>query len=146
MMYGTPTWREQDVLARLRHRPIGGTDHQDRAVHLRRSGDHVLHIVGMPRTVHVRVVPVLGLVFNVRGVDRDAARLLLRRRINLVVRLRLPTKQLRQHQRHRRRQRGLPMIHMTNRPHIHMRLRSLEFAFCHRRLLTCFFPVDASWV
>jgi len=64
----------------------------------------------------MRVVPVLGLVLDVRRVDRDAARLLLRRRINLVVRLGLATKLLRQHQRDRRRQRRLAMIHVTNRP------------------------------
>ena len=128
--------RQQDVLARLRHRPIGRTDDQNGPVHLRRTGDHVLHIVGMPRAVNVGVVPVLGLVLDVRSVDGDAARLFLRRRINLVVRPGLATKLLRQHQRDGRRQSRLAMIHMPNRPHIHMRLRTLKFAFCHRRLLT----------
>ena len=72
--------RQQDVLARLRHRPVGRRHHQNRPVHLRRPGDHVLHVVGVPRTVHVRVVPLRRLVFHVRRVDRDPARLLLRRR------------------------------------------------------------------
>src|SRR5438034_4994029 len=48
--------REQNVLARLRHRPIDGADHQDRAVHLRRARDHVLHVVGVARAVDVRIV------------------------------------------------------------------------------------------
>ena len=48
--------RQQDVLARLRHRAVGGTTHQNGAVHLRRTGDHVLHVVGMARAVDVRVV------------------------------------------------------------------------------------------
>ena len=48
--------REQDVLASLRHRAVRGGYDQDRTIHLRRAGDHVLHIVGVTRTVDVRVV------------------------------------------------------------------------------------------
>src|SRR5690606_21339908 len=48
--------RQQNMLARLRHRTIRRRYHQNRTVHLRRTRDHVLHIVRMPRTVHVRVV------------------------------------------------------------------------------------------
>src|SRR3954466_6915930 len=33
--------RQKDVLAGLRHRPVRRRHHQDRAVHLRRTGDHV---------------------------------------------------------------------------------------------------------
>jgi hypothetical protein len=47
---------QQDVLAGLRHRAVGGRHHQDRAVHLRRAGDHVLHIVGVAGAVDVGVV------------------------------------------------------------------------------------------
>ena len=75
---------EQDVLARLRHRAVGGGDHEDRAVHLRGAGDHVLDVVRVPRAVDVRVVPVGGLVLDVRGVDGDAALPLLRRLVDLV--------------------------------------------------------------
>ena len=68
---------EQDVLARLRHRAVGGGDHEDRPVHLRGAGDHVLDVVGVARAVDVGVVPVLGLVLHVGGGDRDAALALL---------------------------------------------------------------------
>ena len=64
---------EQHVLAGLRHRAVGGGDHEDRAVHLRGTGDHVLHVVRVTRAVNVRVVPLLGLVLDVRDRDRDAA-------------------------------------------------------------------------
>ena len=79
---------EQDVLAGLRHRAVGGRHHQDRAVHLRRAGDHVLHIVGVARAVDVGVVTVGRLILHVRRVDRDATRLLFRRRVDVGIGLR----------------------------------------------------------
>src|SRR5207245_10227684 len=70
---------KQDVLARLRHGPVGGGDHQDGAVHLGRTGDHVLDVVGVPGAVDVRVVALLGLVLDVGGRDGDAGLALLGR-------------------------------------------------------------------
>ena len=78
---------EQHVLLGLRHRAVGGGDDQDRAVHLGRAGDHVLDVVGVTGAVDVRVVPLLGLVLDVRDRDRDAALLLLRSLVDLVERL-----------------------------------------------------------
>src|SRR5688500_12077841 len=85
----------------------------------------------MPRAVDVRVVALLRLVLHVRGVDRDAARLFFRRRIDLVVVLRLAAVLLRQDVRHRRRERGLAVIDVADRAHVHVGLVALEFAFCH---------------
>jgi hypothetical protein len=72
-----------------------------------------------------------GLVFDVRGVDRDAARLLFRRRVDLVVGLGLAAELGRQHRRDRRRQRRLAVVHVTNRAHVHVGLGPFEFTFCH---------------
>ena len=84
-MYGTLDLAgEQDVLARLRHRAVGGRDDEDRAVHLGGARDHVLDVVGVARAVDVRVVPVRRLVLDVRGVDRDAALALLGSVVDLV--------------------------------------------------------------
>ena len=58
--------REQDVLARLRHRAVGRGDDEDRAVHLGGAGDHVLDVVGVTRAVDVRVVALRRLVLDVR--------------------------------------------------------------------------------
>ena len=68
---GTPTWRAKDVLARLRHGTVGGGYDQDRAVHLRGAGDHVLDVVGVTGTIHVGVVPRVRFVFDVGGRDCD---------------------------------------------------------------------------
>src|SRR5215208_5011255 len=51
---------QQDVLPRLGHRTVRGTDHQDGPVHLGRPRDHVLYVVGVPRAVHVGVVAISG--------------------------------------------------------------------------------------
>ena len=64
-----PQTREQHVLTSLRHRTVRRRHHQDGAVHLRRAGDHVLDVVGVPGAVDVRVVPILRLVLDVRGRD-----------------------------------------------------------------------------
>src|SRR5215510_3938394 len=70
--------RQQDVLSRLRHRPVSRRHYQYRPVHLRRTGDHVLDVVRVSRAINVRVMPVLRLVFNVRRRDRDSACFLFR--------------------------------------------------------------------
>ena len=64
---------QQNVLAGLRHRTVGGRDDQDGAVHLGGAGDHVLDIVGMPGGVDMGIVAFVGFVFDMRDVDRDAA-------------------------------------------------------------------------
>src|SRR5438552_8760234 len=45
---------------------------------------YVLYIIGVTRTIDVRVVPVLGLVLHVRRRDRDPPRFLFRRLIDLI--------------------------------------------------------------
>ncbi len=77
---------QQHVLTGLGHRAVGGGHHQDGAVDLGRTGDHVLDVVGVAGHVDVRVVPLVGLVLDVRDVDRDAAGLLFRRLVDLVER------------------------------------------------------------
>src|SRR6185312_8798484 len=99
--------------------------------HLSRSRDHVLHVVRMPGTVHVRVVTVLALVFHVSGGNRDPTSLLLGRLVNLVVRHELTAVGLGHHLRQRRRQGRLPVVNVTNRPHVHVRLAALKLLFGH---------------
>ena len=71
---GTPTWRASRMCSRVCGiGPSAARDDEDRAVHLGGAGDHVLHVVGVAGAVDVRVVALVGLVFDVRGVDRDAA-------------------------------------------------------------------------
>ena len=59
------------MLTGLGHRAVRGRHHEDRAVHLRRTRDHVLHEVGVPGAVDVRVMPLVRLVLDVSNRDRD---------------------------------------------------------------------------
>src|SRR5688572_10989396 len=123
--------RQQDVLPRLRHRTVRRRHHQDRTVHLRRPGDHVLDVVGVTGTIHVRVMALLRLVLHVRRRDRDPPLTLLRRLVDLIERHELRQSLRRQHLRDRRRQRRLAVIHVANRPHVHVRLRTIKLLLGH---------------
>jgi len=76
---------KQDVLPRLRHGAVRCADYQYGAVHLGCARDHVLDVVSVPGHVDVRIVPFVRLVFNMRDVDRDAARFFFRRVVDLIV-------------------------------------------------------------
>src|ERR1019366_2763818 len=120
-MYGTPTWRASRMCSRVCGiGPVRRRHHHDGAVHLRRARDHVLDVVGVTRAIHVRVVPLGGLVLHVRHRDGDPARLLFRR---VVDRIEAPELVLRivlaQHLRDRRCQRRLAGLDVSDRSDIY---------------------------
>jgi hypothetical protein len=124
---------QEDVLTGLRHRAVGSRDDEDRAVHLGRAGDHVLHVVGVPGAVDVRVVALLGLVLDVGDRDRDAALLLLGRLVDVVEREhRVQRGELVvQDLRDRSRQRRLAVVDVTDRADVDVRLGPLELCLRH---------------
>src|SRR3954471_8302903 len=128
---------EQHVLLGLRHRTVGRRHHEDGAVHLRRTRDHVLDVVGVTRAVDVRVVALLGLVLDVRDRDRDASLALLRRLVDLVERREgvevwiLVVQNLGD----RCRQRRLAMVDVTDGADVDVRLGPLELGLRHCRVL-----------
>jgi hypothetical protein len=122
---------EQHVLTSLRHRAVGRRYDQDRTVDLGRSGDHVLDVVSVTRHVDMRIMPVLGLVLDVRNRDRDTTRLLLRGLVDPLEVGELGQPTLRQRLGNRRRQRRLAMVDVTHRPNVHMRLVALELLLAH---------------
>jgi hypothetical protein len=120
------------VLLGLRHRAVGRGNNENRAVHLRCTGDHVLDVVGVARAVDVRIMPVGRLVLHVRCRDRDAALPLFRRIINRVERTELVLRVvLLQYLRDRRRQRRLAVIDVPDRSHVHVRLRTVKLFLRH---------------
>ena len=123
--------REQDVLAGLRHRAVGGADDEDRAVHLRGAGDHVLHIVGVAGAIDVRVVALVALVFDVGGIDRDAALFFFGSGVDRIVGARLGHAFLREHAGDRGGEGGLAVVNVTDRADVHVRLVAFELVLSH---------------
>jgi hypothetical protein len=95
--------------------PSAAEQHQDGAVHLRCTGDHVLDVVSVAGAVDVGVVAVGRFVFNVGGADGDAACFLFRCCIDLVIGFGLAAKLGRQYRGDGRCQRGLAMVNVANR-------------------------------
>ncbi len=59
------------MFASLRHGTISRADHQNSAIHLGGTRDHVFDVIGVSRTVNVGIVTTVTLVFNVRNRDGD---------------------------------------------------------------------------
>ena len=85
----------------------------------------------MPRAVDVGVVAVVGLVLDVRGVDRDAALTLFRRLVDLIESHGLAAALLREHLRDRGSERGLAVVDVTDGADVDVRLSPLELLLCH---------------
>jgi hypothetical protein len=64
--------RKQQMFSCLEHFSITCCHHDDCAVHVRCTGDHVLGVFGVTGAIDVRVVSVVGVVFNVCGGNCDA--------------------------------------------------------------------------
>jgi hypothetical protein len=80
----------------------------------------------MPRTIHVRIVPIFGLVFHVRYRYRDPARFLFRRIIDLLKRPKIRKSLHPQRFGHRRRQCRFPVVNVPYRPDVNMRFVSYK--------------------
>ena len=129
---GTLTWRPSSTCSRVCGiAPSGARHHEDRAVHLRRARDHVLDVVGVARAIDVRVVALVALVLDVRRRDRDAARLLFRRLVDLIERRELREALRRLDLRDRSGQRGLAVVDVTDRADVDVGLVADEFLFGH---------------
>src|ERR1039458_9635002 len=136
---------EQHVLAGLRHGAVGGGDHEDGAVHLRGTGDHVLDVVRVTGAVHVCVVALLGLVLDVRDRNGDPALLLFLRVVDLVegregVHVGVL---IVQHLGDRRGQSGLAVVDVPDGADVHVRLGPLELGLPHWFLLVAICPTSA---
>ena len=122
---------QQDVLAGLRHGAVSGGHDQDGAVHLGSTGDHVLDVVGVARAVNVGVVTVGGFVFDVGGVDGDAARLFFRRASIWSYSLASPPNFFDRTVVIAAVKRGLAMVNVSNRANVYVRFRTFKFFLCH---------------
>ena len=123
------------MLTGLSHRAVGGGNHEDGAVHLSRTGDHVLDVIGVAGGINVSVVTLLGLVLNVGHVDGNATLTLLGSVVHLVergvhVEIRVL---LRQNLGDSGGGRRLSVIDVTDGADIHMRLGLVVLGLSHLR-------------
>ena len=52
------------MFASLRHGTVGRGDNQNRSIHLRRAGNHVLDVIGVTGAIDVGVVPIRGFILT----------------------------------------------------------------------------------
>src|SRR6185436_17731072 len=94
--------------------------------------DHVLDVVGVTGTIHVRVVTILGLVLDVGGGDGDATGFLFRGVVN---RVKAAEGNLgiifAQDFGDGGGQRGFAVIHVANGADVDVWFTAVEFLFCH---------------
>ena len=119
------------MLVGLGHRAVRSGNYQDGTVHLSGTRNHVLHIVGVSRAVHVSIVTLCRLILNVRSVNRDTTLLLLGCVVNRVERTELREALLGQNSRDSSGKGGLTVVNVSDGTDVHMRFRTVEFFFCH---------------
>ena len=115
----------------LRHRTVCCGYYQNRSVHLSRTRNHVLDIVGVARAVYVGIVTVVRLVFNVRRINRNTACTLFRRLVDVRVIYEFRIAFLSQYFRDCRCQGRFTMVYVTNRSDVAVWLTAFKLLFCH---------------
>src|SRR5919106_4640586 len=123
------------MLTSLWHGAVSGRNNENRAIHLRRSGDHIFHIIGMPGAIHMSVVTLISLVFDMSDIYRKTSLSFFWRLVNLVVGKELRLALFFQHLRNCGGQRSLPMINVADRTNVKMWFLPLKLLFAHRILL-----------
>ncbi|MPN26376.1 hypothetical protein SDC9_173800 [bioreactor metagenome] len=119
------------MLTGLGHRAVGSGHNQDGAVHLSGTGDHVLNIVGMAGAVNMRIVTLIRLILNVRGVDCDTAGALLRGLVDVCIINKIGVALETQNLCDSSGQSSLAMVNVTNGTNVYVGLISFEFCLCH---------------
>ncbi|PKK39637.1 hypothetical protein ABB02_00977 [Clostridiaceae bacterium JG1575] len=119
------------MLSRLGHDSVSSRYHEDGAVHLSGSRDHVLYIVGVSRAVHVSIVTVVRLIFHVSGINGDSSFFFFRRLVDFIVLKGVGFSTLGQNRRDGGRQRGLAVVDVTDGPDVNMGFGTFKFCFSH---------------
>ena len=120
------------MLLGLSHNAVGSSYHQDSAVHLCSTGNHVLYIVGMARAVHMRIMSLIGLILNVRGGNGNTTLSLFGSLVDVLeIYLLIAGYSLSQNLSDGSGQSGLAMVNVTNGTNVNMGFGTFKFLFCH---------------
>ena len=124
---------KKNVLTGLWHWAVGCSNNQDSAVHLSSTGNHVLDVVGVARSVYVCVVALRGGVLNVGDVNGNTTLLLLRSLIDHVVseRFVLIRVLVSQNLGDSCGRGGLTVVDVSDGADVYVRLRTLKLSLCH---------------
>jgi hypothetical protein len=129
---------EQNVLASLSHRTVSSSNHEDCAIHLSSTGNHVLDVVGVARCVNVCVVTLGGLVLNVRDVDGNTALTLFRSGVDrreVALNVGCGWVGVSENLGDRCGKSGLTVVNVSDGTDVYVRLVALEFGLSHGVLL-----------
>src|SRR5258707_342354 len=90
--------------------------------HVDCAGDHVLDVVSVTGAIDVGIVTLVARIFHVRCVDRDTALFFLGRIIDRLVGTHFGHAFFSKHARNGGRERGLAVVHVTDRADVQVRL------------------------
>ena len=117
------------MLTRLGHGTVRRSDDEDRAVHLGSARDHVLDVVRVTGAVNVRIVTLVRLILDVRGIDCNSACFLFGRLVDFVVAHLLSLTFARHNHGDSCGQRRLAVVNVANGTNVDVGLASVKF--CH---------------
>ncbi len=123
--------RQQDMLTCLWHRTICGRNNKNCSVHLSCTCNHIFNIVSVSGAIHVRVVAIFCLIFNMRSRDSNTSFLFLWRVINVIIVFQFCKTFSCQHSRNSCTQSCFTMINMPDCSHIYVRFVFHKLFFCH---------------
>ena len=119
------------MLSCLRHWAIVCGNNQNRTIHLRRTSDHVFHIICMTGAIYMSIMTVLRIIFHVSNSNGNTALLFLRRFIDLIESNSFGKSFFRQNFCDRSGKSSLTMVNVTHGPNVHMRFIANKFFFSH---------------
>ncbi len=124
------------MLASLRHRAVSCATHQDSAVHLGSTGDHVFNVIGVTWAVDVCVVTIWRVVLYVRGRNGNTTLALFRCIVDTVKCNSIATPNFRTYASQGCSQGSFTMVNVTDGANVYVRFGPLKLLFCH-----CFSPL-----
>ena len=119
----------------LSHRTISGCNNNNSPIHLSSTGNHILDIISVSRTVYMSIVPIICLIFNVASIDSYTSGFFFRCIINILITHYFIAMLACALHSNSRCKSCLTMVNMTNSTNINMWLGSLKLLFSHHFLL-----------
>ena len=122
---------QKNVLTGLGHRTIGSSNYDDGTVHLSCTGNHVLNVVGVTRTVYVSIVTISCFILYVRSVDRNTSFFFFGSIVDRIKRAHFGKTFFRKYSGNGSGQGSFTVVYVANGTNVYMRLSPLKLFFSH---------------